>query len=80
MADFGLSKGITDWRSHVTTRVMGSVGYIDPMYFESGERGRERVDERGTEGKRRLKTWTPCTSSERGRRGKGTLKHGPNVL
>ncbi|CAI5465340.1 unnamed protein product [Closterium sp. Yama58-4] len=36
VADFGLAKGIADWRSHVTTRVVGSFGYMDPMYYLSG--------------------------------------------
>ena len=28
---------VDDWKSHVTMRVMGSTGYQDPVYFESGE-------------------------------------------
>ncbi|CAI7795371.1 unnamed protein product [Closterium sp. NIES-53] len=36
VADFGLARAVDDWKTHVETRVMGSVGYIDPIYFESG--------------------------------------------
>ncbi|GJP38554.1 hypothetical protein CLOM_g22997 [Closterium sp. NIES-68] len=36
LADFGLARTVNNWQSHVTTRVMGSTGYIDPVYFESG--------------------------------------------
>ncbi|CAI7803904.1 unnamed protein product [Closterium sp. NIES-53] len=35
VADFGLAKTCQD-RTHVTTRVAGSQGYIDPSYFETG--------------------------------------------
>ncbi|CAI5469580.1 unnamed protein product [Closterium sp. Yama58-4] len=35
VADFGLAKTCQD-RTHVTTRVAGSKGYIDPSYFETG--------------------------------------------
>ncbi|CAI5954683.1 unnamed protein product [Closterium sp. NIES-65] len=36
VADFGLARIVENWKDHVTTRVMGSRGYIDPEYFESG--------------------------------------------
>ncbi|CAI7848522.1 unnamed protein product, partial [Closterium sp. NIES-53] len=36
VADFGLARAVDDWKTHVQTRVMGSVGYIDPIYFDSG--------------------------------------------
>ncbi|GJP86275.1 hypothetical protein CLOP_g16318 [Closterium sp. NIES-67] len=36
VADFGLARAVDDWKTHVETRVMGSVGYIDPIYFDSG--------------------------------------------
>ncbi|CAI5519389.1 unnamed protein product, partial [Closterium sp. Naga37s-1] len=39
VADFGLARAVDDWKTHVQTRVMGSVGYIDPIYFDSGEGG-----------------------------------------
>ncbi|CAI5465875.1 unnamed protein product [Closterium sp. Yama58-4] len=35
VADFGLAKTCQD-RTHVTTRVAGSIGYMDPAYFERG--------------------------------------------
>ncbi|CAI7805456.1 unnamed protein product, partial [Closterium sp. NIES-54] len=47
VADFGLARIVENWKDHVTTRVMGSRGYIDPEYFESGvvegARGAEHV-------------------------------------
>ncbi|CAI5986924.1 unnamed protein product [Closterium sp. NIES-64] len=36
VADFGLARAVDDWKTHVQTRVMGSMGYIDPIYFDSG--------------------------------------------
>ncbi|GJP55845.1 hypothetical protein CLOM_g14868 [Closterium sp. NIES-68] len=41
LADFGLAKAVTDWATHVSTRVMGSMGYIDPIYFQSGQLSRK---------------------------------------
>ncbi|GJP86010.1 hypothetical protein CLOP_g16080 [Closterium sp. NIES-67] len=35
VADFGLAKSCQD-QTHITTRVAGSRGYIDPAYFETG--------------------------------------------
>ncbi|CAI5467974.1 unnamed protein product [Closterium sp. Yama58-4] len=37
VADFGLALTIEDWRTHVSTAVVGSVGYIDPNYWQTGQ-------------------------------------------
>eukprot|EP00475_Leptophrys_vorax_P029130 TRINITY_DN4252_c0_g5_i1.p2 TRINITY_DN4252_c0_g5~~TRINITY_DN4252_c0_g5_i1.p2 ORF type:complete len:342 (-),score=-3.00 TRINITY_DN4252_c0_g5_i1:132-1157(-) len=39
VADFGLARAVEDWQTHVQTRVMGSIGYIDPFYFQTGNLG-----------------------------------------
>ncbi|CAI7862768.1 unnamed protein product [Closterium sp. NIES-53] len=36
VADFGMARLVEDWKTHVTTRVGGSQGYIDPNYFSTG--------------------------------------------
>lgn len=38
LADFGLARAGPDGdQQHVSTRVMGTMGYLDPMYMETGE-------------------------------------------
>lgn len=37
VADFGLSRSITIYRSHLTTQVHGTFGYLDPEYFQSNQ-------------------------------------------
>eukprot|EP00475_Leptophrys_vorax_P019628 TRINITY_DN26914_c0_g1_i1.p1 TRINITY_DN26914_c0_g1~~TRINITY_DN26914_c0_g1_i1.p1 ORF type:complete len:261 (+),score=22.22 TRINITY_DN26914_c0_g1_i1:117-785(+) len=36
VADFGVARIVEDWKDHVTTRIMGSRGYLDPGYQEAG--------------------------------------------
>ncbi|KAH9608427.1 hypothetical protein KSS87_017958, partial [Heliosperma pusillum] len=33
VADFGLSKPLSDHRDHITTQVKGTLGYLDPEYY-----------------------------------------------
>ncbi|CAI7786955.1 unnamed protein product [Closterium sp. NIES-54] len=37
LADFGLARTIEDWRTHVSTAVVGTFGYIDPNYWQTGQ-------------------------------------------
>ncbi|CAI5479606.1 unnamed protein product [Closterium sp. Yama58-4] len=37
LADFGLARTIEDWKTHVSTAPVGSLGYIDPNYFQTGQ-------------------------------------------
>ncbi|CAI5467977.1 unnamed protein product [Closterium sp. Yama58-4] len=41
LADFGLARTIEDWRTHVSTAVVGSLGYIDPNYWQTGQLNQE---------------------------------------
>lgn len=36
LSDFGMSKEQEEGQSHVSTRVMGTMGYLDPSYMETG--------------------------------------------
>ncbi|KAH7575928.1 hypothetical protein JRO89_XS02G0254900 [Xanthoceras sorbifolium] len=37
IADFGTSRSITIDQTHVTTKVQGTIGYLDPEYFQSSQ-------------------------------------------
>ncbi|CAO2831208.1 unnamed protein product [Amaranthus hypochondriacus] len=37
LSDFGTSRHVTLGQTHVTTRVMGTMGYLDPEYFQSNQ-------------------------------------------
>uniref|UniRef100_A0A2P2MW57 Kinase n=1 Tax=Rhizophora mucronata TaxID=61149 RepID=A0A2P2MW57_RHIMU len=37
IADFGTSKSIAVDQTHVTTRIQGTMGYLDPEYFQSSQ-------------------------------------------
>ena len=37
LTDFGLAKEAEGEQTHVTTRIMGTMGYLDPKYMETGQ-------------------------------------------
>ncbi|KAI3709897.1 hypothetical protein L2E82_39665 [Cichorium intybus] len=37
VSDFGLSRSIPLSRTHLTTKIEGTFGYLDPVYFQSGQ-------------------------------------------
>ncbi|KAI3495554.1 hypothetical protein L1887_37897 [Cichorium endivia] len=37
VSDFGLSRSIPLSRTHLTTKIEGTFGYLDPVYFQSGK-------------------------------------------
>ena len=37
VADFGSSRSISIEQTHLTTRVQGTIGYLDPEYFQSSQ-------------------------------------------
>eukprot|EP00271_Cylindrocystis_brebissonii_P013468 TRINITY_DN332_c0_g1_i9.p1 TRINITY_DN332_c0_g1~~TRINITY_DN332_c0_g1_i9.p1 ORF type:complete len:383 (+),score=75.22 TRINITY_DN332_c0_g1_i9:1379-2527(+) len=37
LTDFGLAKGADSDQTHITTRIMGTMGYLDPKYMETGQ-------------------------------------------
>eukprot|EP00270_Netrium_digitus_P018134 TRINITY_DN6840_c1_g1_i1.p1 TRINITY_DN6840_c1_g1~~TRINITY_DN6840_c1_g1_i1.p1 ORF type:complete len:415 (-),score=126.58 TRINITY_DN6840_c1_g1_i1:86-1330(-) len=37
LTDFGLAKGADTDQTHITTRIMGTMGYLDPKYMETGQ-------------------------------------------
>ena len=46
VTDFGMAKQAANGETHMSTRVMGTMGYLDPAYMETGRQadGRERPD------------------------------------
>ena len=37
VTDFGMAKQATNGETHMSTRVMGTMGYLDPAYMETGK-------------------------------------------
>jgi serine/threonine protein kinase len=37
IADFGASRSVPFDRTHITTLIQGTIGYLDPEYFQSGQ-------------------------------------------
>ncbi|CAI5479607.1 unnamed protein product [Closterium sp. Yama58-4] len=37
LANYGLAHTIEDWKTHVSTAVVGSIEYIDPNYWQTGQ-------------------------------------------
>ncbi|XP_031270040.1 proline-rich receptor-like protein kinase PERK15 [Pistacia vera] len=44
VADFGLARSISVDKTHISTEVKGTFGYIDPDYFYSGNKLNEKAD------------------------------------
>ena len=41
VTDFGMAKQAANGETHMSTRVMGTMGYLDPAYMETGRQADE---------------------------------------